>query len=65
MRALTEKEVKQVDGGWIALVFAAARLGYAVYRHHKLAQAATWAGRGVGIINTTYHGMAYLDPHNN
>jgi hypothetical protein len=64
MRDLLKNELNDVTGGWVALVVAGARLGYAVYRHHKVANAATWAGRGAAIAGGTYHGMGALDPHN-
>jgi hypothetical protein len=65
MRELSSQETKEVNGGWVALAFAAARLGWALYRHYKTANAATWAARGVGIVGTTYQTMSALDPHKN
>jgi len=65
MRDLTKEEVKVVDGAWLGLVVAAARLGWAVYRHHKLASMATWAARGSAIAGGTYKLAGALDPHHN
>lgn len=63
MRELSKQEVKGVNGAWMPLVIAAVRLGWALYRHHKLANAATWAARGAGIIGGTYHLCGQLDPN--
>lgn len=61
MRELKTNEVVAVNGAWLGFAFAAARLAWAVYRHHKMAHAASWAGRGVGIAGTTYKTMEKLD----
>ena len=61
MRELNKNEVVQINGAWLPFVFAGTRLAWAIYRHHKLASAATWAARGSAIVSGTYQGMAKLD----
>lgn len=63
MKVLSHSEVQAVNGAWIGFVFAAARLGFAIYRHHRHASIATWAGRGVATVGGTYQGMAFLEEH--
>lgn len=65
MRELSNEEVKSINGAWFGLVVVAARLGWAAYRHYRLANAASWAARGAGIVSGTYNTMSYLDPNNN
>ncbi len=63
MRELKTNEVVAVNGAWLGFAFAAARLAWAVYRHHKMAHAASWAARGAAISSGTYQGMAALDEY--
>lgn len=61
MRELNKHELHHVDGAWLGFALAAARLAWGLYRHHKLANTATWAARGAGIVSATYQGMSALD----
>ncbi len=63
MRELSAKEVNNISGGWVTFAIAAVRLGLALYKHSKRANAATWAARGAGIGGTTYQGMKAIDPY--
>ena len=61
MRELSGKEVNNVSGGWVSFAIAALRLGFAIYKHSRKANAATWAARGAGITGATYQGMKMMD----
>lgn len=65
MRELSGIEIKNINGGWAAFAFAALRLGFAIYKHSRRANAATWAARGAGIAGSTYQGMKAVDPYKN
>ena len=63
MKQIENEQLKQVNGGWLHIAFAVARIGWAFYRHSSKANAASWAARGASIVGGTYSVAKGLDPN--